>query len=152
MAYYRHSLSSEQSVTNKLPNSMNKQRVLLPLKPDFNTMSDPSIVFQPPTNTWESNRSASLKRPSRRDQPKCKHKKRRRYSLSSSSSSPSSPLSYPRRSRESKKSKHSHKERRRQYPSSSSSKSIKEYGRYQDKDIPLLRLSAFRHHNNLIGL
>ena len=69
------------------PNSMNKQRVLLPLEPDFNTMSDPNTVIKPPAYTWESNRSASLKRPSRRDQPKSRHKKRRRYSSFSSSSS-----------------------------------------------------------------
>ena len=85
---YRHSLSSEQSVTIEPPNSMNKQRVLLPLEPDFSTMSDPGIEIEQPINTWESNRSASLKRLSRRDQPKSKHKKRRYRSSLSSSSSP----------------------------------------------------------------
>ena len=59
------------------------------------------IVIELSTNTWKSNRSASLKR---RDQPKSKHNKR---SCSSSTSSSSS-LSSPRRSRKSKNSKHSH--------------------------------------------
>ena len=66
---------------NESLSSMNNQRVLLPLEPDFNTMSDPSIVIKLTTNTWKSNRSASLKRPSRRDQTKSKHRKRRRYRL-----------------------------------------------------------------------
>ena len=41
---------------NEPLNSRNIQRVLLPLEPDFSTMSDPSIVNDPQTNTWESNR------------------------------------------------------------------------------------------------
>ena len=43
VADYRHSLSLEQSVTNEPLSSMNKQRVLLPLEPDFNTMSDRAL-------------------------------------------------------------------------------------------------------------
>ena len=88
---------------NEPPDSMNKQRVLLPLEPDFSTMPDPSIVNELPTNTLESNRSASLKRPSRRDQPKSRHKKGKRYSSSSSSISSSSSLYSHRRSKKSKK-------------------------------------------------
>ena len=75
---YRHSLSSEQSVTNEPQSSMNKQRLLLPLETDFNTLSDPSIVIEPPTNTWKSNRSTSHKCSSRRDLPKSKHRKNKR--------------------------------------------------------------------------
>ena len=48
VADYRHSLSSEQSVTNEPQSSVNKQRLLLPLEPDFNTLSDPSIIIEPP--------------------------------------------------------------------------------------------------------
>ena len=101
-------MRSGQSVKNEPPSSRNNQRVLLPLEPDFYTMSHPSIVIDPPTNTWKSNTSASLKRPGRRDQSKAKHRKRRRFSSSSSSSSSS--FSFLRRSRKSKKSKHSHKQ------------------------------------------
>ena len=60
MAICRQHLSSEQSFTNEPPNSGNKQRILLPLEPDFSTMSDPNIVINPPTNTWESNMHTSL--------------------------------------------------------------------------------------------
>ena len=59
VADYKHSLSLEQSVKNEPPSSMNKKRVLLTLEPDFNTMSDPSIVIELPTTTWKSNRSFS---------------------------------------------------------------------------------------------
>ena len=106
-------------MTNELPNSINKQRVLLPLEPDFSTMSDLSIVIKLATNTWESNRPASLKSPSRRDQPKSRYKKRRRYS---SSSSLSSSLSSHRKAR-SQRSLNSHIS-----SSFSSSESIKDCG------------------------
>ena len=129
-------MSLEQSVANEPPNSRNKQRVLLPLEPDFSTMSDPSIVINPPSNTWESNRHTSLNRQSRRDQPKHKSKKRRRYSSSSSSSSTSSSLSSHRKSMKSKRSRHSHKKRRRRSSPSSSSQSMKDYGRYQRQRHP----------------
>ena len=61
VASYRQ-ISSEQSVANEPPNSRNRQRVLLPLESGFSTMSDPSIVIDLPTNTWESNRQTSLNR------------------------------------------------------------------------------------------
>ena len=106
----RHSLNSEQSVSIEPQSSTNKQILLSPLEPGFNTMSDSSIVIKHPTNTWKSNGSTSIKCCSRRDLRKSKHRKRRRYSSSSSSSSSS--LSSPKRSRKSKKSKQSHKKRR----------------------------------------
>ena len=61
IASYRHSLNLEQSVTNEPPSSMNNQRLILPLEPDFNTISDSSIVIEPSINTWKSNRSTSQK-------------------------------------------------------------------------------------------
>ena len=134
-ANYRQYLSSGQSVTKAPLNSLKKQRVLLPLEPDFNTVSGPNIVTEPPANTLESNWSASLKRSSRRDQPKSRRKKRKRYSSSSYSSSSSS-LSSHRKSKKSKKSRHSHKKRRCCSSLSSSSESIIDYGLYQRQRHP----------------
>ena len=45
VANCRHSLSLEQSVTNEPQSSMNKQRGLLPLEPDFNTLSRPKYCY-----------------------------------------------------------------------------------------------------------
>ena len=133
VASYRQ-LSSQQSVTNEPLNSRNKQRLLQPLEPDFSTMSDPSIVINLPTNTWESYRNTSLNRLSRRDQPKSRHKNKKRRRYTSSSYSPSfstsSALSSHRKNKKSERSRYSHKKRR---PRSSltSSQSMKDYGRYQ---------------------
>ena len=139
MANYRQR-SSEQSLANEPQNSVNTQRILLLLEPDFSAISNSSIVIDPPTNTWESsNKQTSLNRQSRRDQPKSKHKskKRRRYrSSSSSSSSTSSTLSSHKRSKKSKRSRHSHKKRRRRLAASSSLQSIKDYGRYKRQRHP----------------
>ena len=124
---------------NEPQNSSNRQRRLLPFEPDFSTMSDPSIVIDPPTNTWESNRQTSLNRQSRKGQPKSRHKskKRRRHSASSSSSSStSSSLSSHKKSKKPKRSRHSHKKRRRHPSLSSSSQPMKDYGRYQRQRHP----------------
>ena len=90
-------------------------------------MSDPSIIIDPPSNTWQSTDiHTSQTRQSRRDQPKTKQrtKKMRRYRSSSpSSSSRLSSLASHRRSKRSKRSKHSHKRRRRRSTLSSSSSS-----------------------------
>ena len=70
--------SSEHSLANEPQNSRSSQRTLLPLEPDFSAMSDPIVVINPPSNTWESpNRQTSLNRQSRRDQPKPKLSLRR---------------------------------------------------------------------------
>ena len=115
---------------------MNKQRLLLPLEPDFNTLSDPSIIIDPRRNTWHSHRSAPHKRSIRRDLSKFKHRKGRRYSFASSSFS-SSPS--PKRSRK-KKSKHSYRKRRHP-PSSSCCDSTKDYSRYKRSKYPSLQAS-----------
>ena len=118
-------MSSELSVANEPQNSRKRQRILLPLEPDFSAMSDHSIILNLPTNTWESNRQISLNR-QRRDHSKSRHKSinRRRYSSSSSSSSStSSSLSSHKKSKKSKRSRHSHKKRRRHSSSPSSSSS-----------------------------
>ena len=130
---HRH---SEHSLSNEPQNSTTSKRILLPLEPDFSQMSDPSIVIDPPSNTWQStDRHTSQTRLSRRDQPKTKYKsKKRRHRLSSSSSSSrSSSLTSHRRSKRSERSKHSHKRRRRHSRSSSSSSihSVNDYGRYK---------------------
>ena len=126
----RHSLSSEQSQNIRLQSSTNRQRLLLPLDPDFTSLSDVSISVEPPRNTLDFHSSSSRKCSSRRDLSSSKHQKWRRYSSTSffSSSSPSS--SSPRRSRRSKRPKHSHRKRRHLSPSSYSSESIKDYHRY----------------------
>ena len=76
----RHSLSSDQLFANEPQSSMNKQRLLLHLELDFNTLSDPSIIIEPPRNTWDSHRSTSHKCSNRRGLSKSKQRKRRRYS------------------------------------------------------------------------
>ena len=53
-------------------------------------MADPSIVIEPSTNTWQSNRSISLKRSTRRYLHKSKHRKMGSYISSSPSFSSSS--------------------------------------------------------------
>ena len=132
---------------NEPRSSMNKQRVLLPLEPDFSTMSDPSIIIQSPTNTLKSNRSASLKRPSRGDQPKSKHKKRRRY-ISSSSSSSSCLLPEEVESQRSL----NILIRKEDADILLLLNLLKTMVGNKDGDNPLLGLSMFIHHNNLIGL
>ena len=115
-------MGSEQSFSNEPQNPTASKRVLLPLEPDFSQISDPSIIIDPPSNTWQStDRHTSQTRRSRRDQPKTKQrtKKRRRHRSSSSSSS----LASHRRSKRSKRSKHSHMRRKRCWTSSSSSSS-----------------------------
>ena len=73
----RHSWNSDQSLNNEHQSSTNRQRLLLPLEPAF--LSDPSFRHsEPPRNTWDSHRSASKTRSSRKDLPSSKHKKRRR--------------------------------------------------------------------------
>ena len=52
MVNYTQSLNLEQSATNEPPSSMDNQRLILPLEPDFNTMSDLSIVIEPSIITW----------------------------------------------------------------------------------------------------
>ena len=67
--------SSEHSLMNEPQNSRSSQRILLPLEPDFSAMSDPSVIINQPTNTWQSpNRQTAQTRLSRRDQPKTKGK------------------------------------------------------------------------------
>ena len=95
-------MSFEHSLSNESQNSTTPKRILLPLGPDFNQMSDPSFIIDPPVNTWQStDRHTSQTRMSRRDQPKTKHKskKRRHKSSSPSFSSKSSSLSSHRRSK-----------------------------------------------------
>ena len=127
--------------TSKQPGT---SRVLLPLEPDFSNMSDPSVVIEPPSNSWRSdnnndnyrqNRTSLSGRRSRRDQSRKKHryKKRRRRSASTSSSSTYS--SSDSRKRKSRRSKLSRKKRKRRYTSPSFTSSVshsqvRDYGRY----------------------
>ena len=90
-------------------NPATSKRVLLPLEPDFSSMSDPSVILEPPNNNWRSdNRQAQTflsGRISRRDQSRNKHKskKRRRCRSSSTSScSRSASSDFHKRSRKSK--------------------------------------------------
>ena len=71
--------SSEHSLVNEPQNLGSSQRLLLPLEPDFNAMLDPSVIIDPPANTWQSPiKQTSQARQSRRDQPKPKHKSKKR--------------------------------------------------------------------------
>ena len=82
--------SSEQSLLNEPQNFSTSKRVLWPLEPDVNQMSDPSIIINLPSNTWQSvDRHTSQSRQTRWDRLKTKHKskKRRRHRSSSFSSS-----------------------------------------------------------------
>ena len=47
-------MSSEHSFLNEPQNSATSNSILLPLEPDFSQMSDPSIIIDPPRNTWKS--------------------------------------------------------------------------------------------------
>ena len=123
----------ERSERLELPNPASSSRQIIPLKPDFSQVSDPSVMIEPPNST-----DLSISRPSRKDQSKREHKskKRRRHRSSSSSisTSRSDSSSSSRRKKNSKRSKHSHKKRRRRSmtPSSSSnsSQSQLDIGRY----------------------
>ena len=42
----------EQSINNEPQGSINNQRFILPLEPDFNIMYDPSIDIEPAITTW----------------------------------------------------------------------------------------------------
>ena len=64
---FRHSWSSDQSLNNERQSSANRQRLLLPLEPFFKALSDPSVVIKALRYTWDSDRSVSKKRSSRKD-------------------------------------------------------------------------------------
>ena len=129
--------------TSKQPST---PRVLLPLEPDLSNMSNPSVVIEPPGNSWRSDNNndnyrqiqTSLSgRRSRRDQSRDKHrseKRRRRRSTSTSSSSTFS--SSDSQKRKSEISKHSHKKRRRRCTSPFSSFSSVSHSQVLDWQIP----------------
>ena len=104
------------------------------MEPDFNQMLDPSVIIDPPSNTWQSNdRHTSQTRMSRRDQPKTKHKAKKRRRHRSSSSSSTSRTSSLSSHRKSKRSKSPNTLIRRRSTSSfpSSNQSMNDYGRYK---------------------
>ena len=105
---------------SEFPNSATSSKQLIPLKPDFSQMSDPSVMIDPPISTDVSQTRPSRREQSRRDH-KSKKRRRHRSSSSSSSTSKSDSLNSSRRKKNSKRSKHSHKKRRRSMTPSSSS-------------------------------
>ena len=107
---------------SEFPNPATSSQQLIPLRPDFSQMSDPSVMIDPPISTDVSQTRPSRKEQSRRDH-KSKKRRRHRSSSSSSSNSRSDSLNSSRRKKNSKRSKHSHKKRRSMTPSSSSNTS-----------------------------
>ena len=88
-------MGSEHSFAHELPNPATSSRMILPLKPDFLQMSDPSLIVEPPNTYRSDDKYSSQTRPSRKDKSKRRHKskkKRRHRSSSSSSRSNSSNL------------------------------------------------------------